>query len=56
MYDDILCVNPALTTYKESQGYFTRVLLDKKFFEKKSGFVDKKSEFLDSCKVEILKM
>ena len=44
-----------MAAYKESFGNFARVLIDNKYFAKVNSY-DKNTEFLDSCKVEILKM
>ena len=55
MFDGVICVNPALCTYKESFGHFARVLVDEKFFEKKR-LSHEKQELAEFCKIEILKM
>ena len=44
-----------MAAYKENFGHFARVLIDNKYFGKSSSY-SKNSEFLDHCKVEILKM
>lgn len=55
VFDGVICVNPALCTYKESFGNFARVLVDERFFDKKR-LGNEKPELADNCKIEILKM